>query len=98
MAGSHDLLVNIIERALRSEAAIRDQDTKRRNTYYAGRRAGFIVSAAAVIDQLYGGEYEAAKSAVSKAVKEAGEKWLPSDLRDPAKAGHIATEIAAGAL
>jgi hypothetical protein len=98
MAGSHDLLVNIIEKALRSEAAIRDPNTKRSTTYYAGRRAGLVVAAAMVVDQLYGGDYEEAKSIISKGVRAAGEGWPPSDLRDPEKGAQIAAEVAAAAL
>lgn len=95
----HDALVNILVAALRSEAGIRLRQLDGKSTgYYAGRRAGFICSAAVLVDQMYGGDYEQAKSEIGKAVHEAGEGWPTMDLLDPDTGGMLATDIAERAL
>lgn len=94
-----DALVNIVMRALRSEAGVRLRQTAGKGTgYYAGRRAGFICAAAVLAEELYNVDYDQAKDDIGKGVQKAGEGWIPMDLVDPGKSGMLATDIVNKAL
>ena len=99
MGSPRDALVNLVERAPRAEAGVREQQTNGKPTgYYAGRKAGFVASAATLASMLFGTDYEAAKATISKSVADAGKGLLSSDLRRPSFAGQLATEITNSAL
>lgn len=89
-------MVNLVARALRAEAGVRrKQQVKHPTGYYAGRRAGFVCSAATLATMLFGTDYEAAKHLLSSQIKQAGDELIPSDLVDPHKGGELATQIVA---
>jgi hypothetical protein len=91
---THDLLLNLVERCLRSEAGVRDQQEHQKPTgWYAGRRTGFECSAATLVAMLYGVEYEAAKSTLAAEVRQAGAGCLVSDLRRPEFVVNLAQSI-----
>jgi hypothetical protein len=89
-----EAMVNILRGALRSEAGVRDhQRTGKPTGYYAGRKSGFVCSAATLAHLCYGVDYDAAKAVLGREVNGAGAGMLPSDLRDPHKSGELATEM-----
>jgi hypothetical protein len=93
-----DLLINLIERALRSEAGVREQQAHHKPTgYYTGRKAGFVCSAATLVAMLYGADYEAAKAVVSREVGAAGELVPTGDLRG-GRGYQLAEDIATKAI
>lgn len=99
VGGPLDVMVNLVARALRAEAGVRrKQDVKQPTGYYAGRRAGFVCSAATLATMLFGADYEAAKHLIGNRIKEAGDSWVGADLVDPHKGGELATQIAGEAL
>ncbi len=94
VGGPQDVMVNLVYRALRAEAGVRRKQAVQQSTgYYAGRRAGFVCSAATLATMLFGADYEAAKHAISREVKECGENWTPDDLAEAHKGGELATQI-----
>jgi len=75
------LLFDIVGRALRAEAGVRERKAERKSTeYHAGRRSAFIASAAQLMATLYGGDYEAAKHALAASVKTVGEGFPPEEI------------------
>ena len=81
MAPHRILLFRMIKRALRSEHGVRMRQSQGKKTdYYAGRRAGAICDAADLMAVLYGGDYDAAKTALSMGVRTAGEAVPTEDL------------------
>lgn len=93
------LLFNLIEGALRSEAGVRRRQANREKTdYYAGRRAGYVCSAACLMADLYGGDYDAGKTALSEALRVASAGFTVGDLTDPIAARALAKTIAEQAL
>jgi hypothetical protein len=94
-----DAVVNIIMRALRAEAGVRRQQAAGKSTeFYAGRRSGFVASAATVLATMYDENFEQAEHLISQHVQDAGEKLTTDELVDPAKTGNVATEIFSGVL
>lgn len=93
------LLFGLVGGALRAEAGVQERKQENKRTdYYAGRRAGFICGAAQLMATLYGGDYEAAKHALSAGVRAAGETATLADLREPDTQAAMAREIAERSL
>ena len=94
------LLFELIEGALRAEHGVRMRQAQSGKTdYYAGRRAGFIASAARLISTMYGEDYDASKEKVSEGVRAASRAADSiKDLIDPDVARAMATSIAEFAL
>lgn len=98
-APHRELLFGLIKAALRAEHGVRYNQLANKPTgYYAGRRAGFVCSAAQLMEVLYGGDYEAAKKALSFGLKAAGEAVTLADLVNPHTAEALAVTIAESAL
>jgi hypothetical protein len=94
-APHRSLLFMLIRGALRSEAGVRSRQAQREKTdYYAGRRAGFITSAAHLMAELYSGDFEAAETALKQAVHTAGTAVLTQELADEAAGLEMARIIA----
>lgn len=69
------LLVDLLERALRSQAGVRHNKRENKPTgFYSGRCAGFVASAASLCHRMYGVDEEAAKNVISKKCKDADER------------------------
>lgn len=93
------LLFRMIKRALRSEYGVRMRQAQGKKTdYYAGRRAGAICDAADLMHVLYGGDYEAAKKALSESMRIAGETFPAQDLVEEDTSEALARTIAEQAL
>lgn len=96
---AYDSLVAIIGKSLRSESGVRYQLAQKKDAaYYVGRRSGFVVSAAVLLEQMYSVGYDEAKAIVSAAVNKAGEEMPEADMFDAVKTGQRATEIATYAI
>lgn len=95
----YDSLVNIIAKALRSEGGVRRQQSAKKSTeYYAGRRAGLIMAAAVILEQMYSVSYDQGKAVVAASVKKAGEDRSHTFLYDAARCGQLASEVATAAI
>lgn len=96
--GPRALLVDLVERALRSERGVRYNQREHKPTgFYAGRRAAFVASAASLCNLLYGVNAEAAKKTISDAIKEVGE-GMDLDANDPQRNQGDAIRIASAGL
>lgn len=94
---TRDAIVNIICGALRAGVGAENPqggDGK----YYAGRMAGFVASAAVVVQYAYGMDYDTAKHAISRGVHGTVGGWLASDVLDPERQGQFATAILGNVL
>lgn len=93
------LLFALVQGALRSEAGVRRrQATRAKTDYYAGRRAGFLSAAAQLMATLYGGDYDAAKEALSVGVRTASEGFTVGELTDEVAGEALARTISEQAL
>jgi hypothetical protein len=93
------LLFELVRKALRSEHGVRMRQSQGKKTdYYAGRRAGFIASAALLMEVLYGADYEVAKTTLGKTLRQVSEQFPTSDLIDDAASHALAKGVAEDAL
>jgi hypothetical protein len=81
--GPRAALVDTIIRALRSEAGVRYNQRENKPTgYYAGRRTGFVVSAAILAHYVYGVDMDEAKEFLAKAIRESSKEDLEAPDKD----------------
>lgn len=94
-----NLVAELVLGALRAEHGVRYQQAQKRSTdYYAGRRAGFVASAAQAASVVYGADYEQAKHVISEGVRQAGEGLNLADLVAPDTAQATAVVISDAAV
>ena len=95
VAPHRQLLAELIGGALRAEHGIRYRKQASQDTsYYAGRRAGFVCSAARLVSALYGGDYDTVKVGLGKTVREIGDNFPMADLVHPDISQHIVRNVA----
>lgn len=96
IAPHRTLLFQLIQGALRSEYGVINRQAQRaKSDYYAGRRAGFVASAAQLIATLYGEDYEEAKTRLSLGIRSASAAAsTPEDLVDPLVSEPMSISIA----
>ena len=93
------LLFGLVAGALRAEAGVEMRKAEnKRSDYYAGRRAGFVASAAQLMATLYGGDYESAKHSLAEGIRTARHAVPVEDLLDPDTQAALARTIAENAL
>jgi len=96
MAGTHDLLVNLIGKAISTGKKVTPHS--RDNSFFAGRISAFCHSAAMTADLLYSADFDQAKHVIMREVEDVHLSWSTADLRDEGRVGAEATRIAVKVL
>ena len=90
----HDLLVNLIGKAISTGKKITARKTVRDNTFYAGRVSAFVYSAGMLCAQMYGCNFDDIKHRIRREVEDVHLSWSDADLADAGYVGRQATLIA----
>lgn len=94
MAGTHDLFVNLIGKAISTGSRACHPGGPRAESFMAGRVSAFVYSAAMQADMQYGAEFEQIRHTLMREVLEIRKSWARDELQDAALVGAEATTIA----
>jgi hypothetical protein len=90
---AHDLVVNLIGRAITTGAPHDGKGNVTDHRFYAGRSTGFVQAAAMVAEDAYGCDVLDAQHWLNRRVRDVRRTWNPALLRDGELVGKEATTI-----
>jgi hypothetical protein len=98
MAGTHDLFVNLIGKAISTGCRSDSRTSNTKESFFNGRVTAFAYSAAMQADLLYGADFETVRHAIMREVTALRKEFTTEDRRNADLVGDLATTIAGKVL